>query len=64
MGLLVRDDGEQGKDQPQVISLAVILYVLYTYTQRVLLWYHFKSCWKELYGVCHSPDEGLLSEFN
>ena len=36
MGVLVRDDAEIGKDRRQVIRLAVILYVLYTYTRRAL----------------------------
>lgn len=36
MGVLVRDDAEIGKDGLQVIRLAVILYVLYTYTRRAL----------------------------
>ena len=36
MGVLVRDDAELGKDRRQVIRLAVILYVLYTYTRRAL----------------------------
>ena len=31
MGVLVKDDAKLGKDRRQVIRLAVILYVLYTY---------------------------------
>ena len=36
MGVLVRDDAELDQDRRQVIRLAVVLYVLYTYTRRVL----------------------------
>ena len=36
MGVLIKDDAELGKDRRQVIRLAVILYVLYTYTRRAL----------------------------
>ena len=36
LGVLVKDDAELGKDRCQVIRLAVILYVLYTYMQRGL----------------------------
>ena len=36
MGVLVKDDAELGKDRGQVIRLAVILYVLYTYMRRAL----------------------------
>ena len=33
-GLLVNDDAEIGKDRCQVIGLAVLLYVLYSYSRR------------------------------
>ena len=36
MGVLIKDDAELGKDRRQVIRLAVILYVLYTYIRRAL----------------------------
>ena len=36
MGVLIKDDAELGKDRRQVIRLAVILYVLYTYTRMAL----------------------------
>ena len=36
LGVLVNDDAEIGKDRRQVIRLAAILYVLYTYTRRAL----------------------------
>ena len=36
MGVLIKDDTELGNDRRQVIRLAIILYVLYTYTRRAL----------------------------
>ena len=35
-GLLVNDDAEIGKDRRQVIRLAVLLYVLYSYSRRAI----------------------------
>ena len=34
--LLVKDDAEIGKDRRQVIRLAVLLYVLYSYSRRAI----------------------------
>lgn len=64
MGVLVKDDAELGKDQCQVIRLAVILYVLYTYNYVKsiipVLWNHILCCRKELHGICNPPYEGLI----